>query len=126
MINLDDSIFAKNQLSEQERRRQFLHSFHAVCLPCLDRTQGAFKITCIFLRNFIAVRHTYTILSYGINMTRSVMTLLFVIYKKHIPSDPMAQNNVKNELRGKKSCIPGFWPGPTQTELYSYRKWLET
>ena len=31
------------------------------------------------------------------------MILFFVIYKKNIPSegsDPMAQNNVENELRG--------------------------
>ena len=33
------------------------------------------------------------ILSNGINMTRHVMILLFVIYKKYIPSDPMAQSN---------------------------------
>ena len=36
------------------------------------------------------------------------MILLFVINKKNIPSDPMAQNNVENELRGWKSCIRGF------------------
>ena len=33
------------------------------------------------------------ILSSGINMTRPVMIWLFVIYKKYIPSDPMAQSN---------------------------------
>ena len=33
------------------------------------------------------------ILSNGINMTRPVMILLFTIYKKYIPSDPMAQSN---------------------------------
>ena len=43
MINLDDSIFAQNLLSEQERRRQFLHSFHALGLPCLNHIQGAIK-----------------------------------------------------------------------------------
>ena len=52
-------------------------------------------------------------MSYGINMTRSVMILFFVIYTKSIPSDSMAQNNVENELHGKKSCIRGFWPGQT-------------
>ena len=96
MINLDGCIFAQNQLSDQERRRKFLHSFHALGLPCLHPIQGAIKF-----RNFIVVRHTFILrLSYGINMTRSVMILLFVIYKKNIPSDPMAQNNVENELHG--------------------------
>ena len=48
------------------------------------------------------------ILSYGINMMRSVMILFFVINKKNIPSDPMAQNNVENELRGKEILYLGF------------------
>ena len=30
MINLDDSIFAQNKLSEEEKRRQFLRSFQAL------------------------------------------------------------------------------------------------
>ena len=29
------------------------------------------------------------------------------------------------EPRSEKTCLRGFRPGPTQTELYSPRRWLE-
>ena len=29
------------------------------------------------------------------------------------------------EPRGEKTGLRGFRPGPTQTELYSHRRWLE-
>ena len=29
-----------------------------------------------------------------------------------------------NELRREKTCLRGFRPGPTQTGLYSHRRWL--
>ena len=30
-----------------------------------------------------------------------------------------------NEPRSEKTGLRGFRPGPTQTELYSHRRWLE-
>ena len=38
-------------------------------------------------------------------------------------SDPIGG---KYEQPHEKPCFRGFRPGPTQTELYSHRKWLET
>ena len=46
--NFGRQYICSNRLSEQERRRQFLHSFHARGLPCLDRIQGAIKLCVMF------------------------------------------------------------------------------
>ena len=35
------------------------------------------------------------------------------------PSDPFY------EPRHEKTCLWGFQPGPTQTEQYSHKRWLE-
>ena len=34
------------------------------------------------------------------------------------------QSNI-NEPRSEKTGLQGFRPGPTQTRLHSYRRWLE-
>ena len=33
--------------------------------------------------------------------------------------------SVRYEPRSEKTGLRGFQPGPTQTGLYSYRRWLE-
>ena len=47
------------------------------------------KMTCNFSVTSKQLGTHILILSNGINMTRPVMILFFVIYKKYIPSDPM-------------------------------------
>ena len=38
---------------------------------------------------------------------------------------PYANNEGTNEPRCEKTGLRGFRPGPTQTGLYSHRRWLE-
>ena len=40
-----------------------------------------------------------------------------ILYKK--------KGNFSYEPRCEKTCLQGFRPGPTQTGLYSHRRWLE-
>ena len=47
--------------------------------------------------------------------------LLHVYYTVHLSRCVL----VINEPRCEKTGLWGFQPGPTQTELYSHRRWLE-
>ena len=56
-------------------------------------------------------------------------TLSLKVVDIHINSPPFMKSfwyseNKRNEPR-EKTGLRGFRPGPTQTRLYSYRRWLE-
>ena len=48
-----------------------------------------------------------------------------VPYSQHPCSETKELTNVTNEPHREKTGLLGFRPGPTQTGLYSHRRWLE-
>ena len=48
-----------------------------------------------------------------------------VIFTEVILISTFLWRNIQYELRSEKTGLRGFRPGPTQTGLYSQRRWLE-
>ena len=49
-----------------------------------------------------------------------------ILEATEFPSQPMAQvDQRENQPRCEKTGLRGFRPDPTQTGLYSHRRWLE-
>ena len=56
--------------------------------------------------------------------------LCFLHFRQRRKGDPMIlkleeARTILNEPRSEKTGLRGFRPGPTQTSLYSHRRWLE-
>ena len=46
------------------------------------------------------------------------------VQKQHVLHVELTERSI-NEPRSEKTGLRGFRPGPTQTGLYSHRRWLE-
>ena len=54
--------------------------------------------------------------------------IVYLIFVCHMPCTAMLKYDDQPRLfepRSEKTGLQGFRPGPTQTGLYSYRRWLE-
>ena len=58
--------------------------------------------------------HTFGVQSLRVNATQGMSDIWVKV-----------QENVFLEPRSEKTGLRGFRPGPTQTGLYSYERWLE-
>ena len=47
------------------------------------------------------------------------------VSKEHVSNTQATFEEPTNEPRSEKTGLRGFRPGPTQTGLYSHRRWLE-